>query len=74
MLEFKAVTRKWGNSIGITIPNEVVEEGHIKTKEDVKVLIVEKKVNLKKVFGSLRLKEPTQRIKDKMRSGWEPTH
>lgn len=73
MLEFKAVPRKWGNSIGITLPNEVVEEGGIKTKKEIEVLIVEKKIDLKKIFGSLKLKEPTQKIKDEMRAGWEPT-
>jgi len=71
MLEFKAIPRKWGNSIGITLPNEIVEEGDIKTKKEINILIIEKKVNLKEIFGSLKLKEPTQKIKDKMRAGWK---
>ena len=44
MLEFKAIPRKWGNSIGITLPNEVIEKGKIKTKSEIEVLIVNKKV------------------------------
>ena len=71
MLEFKATPRKWGNSIGITLPNEIVEEGRIKTKKEIEILIIDKKVDLKKIFGSLQLKEPTQKIKDEMRAGWE---
>jgi len=74
MLEFKAIPRKWGNSIGITLPNEIVEEGKIKTQKEIDVLIVEKKVDLEKIFGSLDLREPTQKIKDEMRAGWEPEH
>ena len=70
MLEFKAVPRKWGNSIGITLPSEIVEEGRLKSDKEIKVLIVEKEVNLKEIFGSLKLKEPTQKIKDEMRAGW----
>lgn len=34
--------------------------------------LTEKKVDLKKIFGSLKLKEPTQKLKDEMRAGWEP--
>jgi len=74
MIEFKAMPRKWGNSIGITLPNEVVEAGNIKTQKEIIVIVKEKKVNLKKIFKSLKLKEPTQKIKDKMRDGWKPEH
>ncbi|MDD5651161.1 MAG: hypothetical protein PHF86_12225 [Candidatus Nanoarchaeia archaeon] len=70
MLEFKAIPRKWGNSVGITLPNNIVSEGKIKNKKEIEVLIIEKKVNLKDIFGSLDLKEPTQKIKNDMKSGW----
>lgn len=70
MLEFKAIPRKWGNSIGITLPNDIVSEGKIRNKKEIEVLIIEKKVNLKDIFGSLDLKEPTQKIKNDMKSGW----
>ena len=43
-------------------------------RKEIGVLIVEKKVDLKKIFESLKTKESTQKIKDKMRAGWEPTH
>ena len=72
MLKFKAIPRKWGNSIGITLPNEIVEEGNIKTEKEIDILVIEKRVDLRKIFGSLKLKEPTQKIKDEMRAGWEP--
>jgi len=71
MLKFKAIPRKWGNSIGITLPIEIVEEGNIKTEKEIDILVIEKRVDLRKIFGSLKLKEPTQKIKDEMRAGWE---
>jgi antitoxin component of MazEF toxin-antitoxin module len=71
MLKFKAIPRKWGNSIGITLPLEIVEEGNIKTEREIEILVIEKKIDLSKIFGSLNLKEPTQKIKNEMRAGWE---
>ena len=68
MLEFKAIPRKWGTSIGITFPSKIVEKGNIKAEKEIVILVVEKKVKLKKIFGSLKLKEPTSRIKEKMKS------
>lgn len=74
MLEFKTITRKWGNSIGITLPNEIVEKANIKPKKVLDVLILEKKVDLKKIFGTLKIKESGQKIKNEMRAGWNPEH
>lgn len=71
MLKFKAIPRKWGNSIGITLPNEVVEQGNIKTEKEVEILVIEKKVDLSKIFGSLNIKSSTQKIKDELKLGWE---
>ena len=74
MLEFKTVARKWGNSIGITLPNDIVEKANIKPERIIEVFISEKKVDLKKVFGTLKIEESGQKIKEKMRSGWKPEH
>jgi len=71
MLKFKAIPRKWGNSIGITLPSEIVEEGNIKAEKEIEILVLEKKVDLNKIFGSLKLEESTQKIKDEMRASWE---
>lgn len=74
MLEFNAVTRKWGNSIGVTLPSKIIEDGKIQPNKEIKFLVVEKKVDLRKIFGSLKLKKSTQKIKDEMREGWDPEH
>lgn len=70
MLEFKTTTKKWGNSIGITIPNNIVNKGKIKTEKEIEVIIIDKKIDLSKIFGSLKLKQDTQKIKDEMKAGW----
>ena len=71
MLKFRAMPKKWGNSIGIILPSEIVEEGDIKAEREIDILVIEKRLDLRKIFGSLKLKEPTQKIKDEMRAGWE---
>lgn len=67
MLEFKAIPRKWGNSIGITLPNNIVEEGKIKENKEIQVLIVEQTGVLKKTFGTLKMKKSAQEIKNEIR-------
>src|SRR3989338_1959039 len=39
MEQFEATTKKWGNSLGITIPSEIIKEEKIKPNEKVNVLI-----------------------------------
>ena len=70
MIECKTVTRKWGNSIGITLPKEVVEDAKIKENEKVVVLILKQNKNLNKMFGLLkgRLKQSAQQLKDELRA------
>lgn len=71
MIEFETVTRKWGNSLGIAIPREIIEKAHIKPNKELKIFIPEKNINLSKVFGTLDIKEPTQKILEKIREGEE---
>ena len=66
-------SRKWGNSVGIAIPNEIVERERIKPGEELIVDIRRKRdVNeLQKLFGSVRFKKSAQEIKDELRRGWK---
>lgn len=69
MIEIEAIARKWGNSIGIALPKEVIEKANIKLDKRLRIFIPEKSVNLAKVFGTLKIDEPTQSILDKIREG-----
>ncbi len=71
MKEFEAKPKKWGNSLGVTIPKEIVEEEGVSTGKKVKVFILGRKKDVKDVFGSLEWRKPTQKIMDEIDKGWE---
>ncbi len=70
MAEMEAMTRKWGNSLGITLSKEVVEEEHL--HENQKVLVEIKKIaDIKDFFGAFKFSKSAQQLKDEMREGWK---
>ena len=72
MSEVECVARKWGNSLGIVIPHEIVQEEQIVEDETIFVAI-KKKHKAKEFFGLLagEWKKPTQEMKNEMRRGWQ---
>ena len=71
MIELEVKARKWGNSIGISLPKDVIEKANIKPNKEVRLLIQDKKIDLSKVFGTLKINKPTQEILDEIREGEE---
>ena len=72
MEQFEATTKKWGNSLGITIPAEIIKEEKIKPNEKVNVLIFkDSKKAFKGVFGTLKLKMPTQKAMEEIDEGYD---
>ena len=70
MVETEVKTRKWGSSIGVVLPKEVVDEIGIKPDETIKINI-RKLIKVKDVFGMFpEWKRPTQEIKNEARVGW----
>jgi hypothetical protein len=69
MIELETVTRKWGNSIGITLPKEAVEKNKLKENEKIQVLICRQKPILKETFGMFKgkWKKSGQQIKNEIR-------
>lgn len=49
-MELKVRPRKWGNSIAIIIPKNIVDENNINTEEDT-VVEFKKKATAKNLFG-----------------------
>ena len=71
MQVFETTPKQWGNSLGITIPKEVVDKEHLYTGKTVRVLVVADRQNeLRKVFGSLKLKMPTQKAMEEIDRGY----
>lgn len=70
MTEAECTTRKWGNSLGIIIPREVVEKEHL--HEDQSVMVdIKKKYTVKEFFGMIpNLKKSTEEMKKEMKKGW----
>jgi len=66
----KATVKKWGNSVGILLPKEVVERENIKVDKEIFFDIV-KKADLTNVFGSLERKMSGQDFKNMVRRGWK---
>ena len=70
--EIKAITRKWGNSIAVVIPNEIVSKKNIKENTEVTISIEKTRPKAGALwgFGKGRFKKSTQEIKDELRAGW----
>ncbi|MBS3150935.1 AbrB/MazE/SpoVT family DNA-binding domain-containing protein [Candidatus Woesearchaeota archaeon] len=71
MLEVELKIRKWGNSFGVVLPNEIVKKNKLKEGSTIEIFIPEpKKVDFEKIFGTAHFKKSTQQLKDEMREGW----
>ncbi len=70
MSESAARVRKWGNSIGVTIPKEIADKEKIKPNDDV-IFSVRKVKPIAELFGTVKFKKPTQKIIDELKKGWE---
>ncbi len=70
MAEVIVTARKWGNSIGATLPAETVKKEKIKPNDKL-VLEVRKIVPIKELFGTFKTNKSTQQIKDELRAGWD---
>ena len=70
MVLVKARIREWGNSLGIIIPQEKVEEAGLVKNQEVTIEVrVENPV--KAAFGSLKgWKIDAQKVKDELRKEW----
>ena len=73
MQVFETRPKQWGNSLGITIPKDVVRKAHLSGRKEVRVLILplEAQKNLRKAFGTLQCTKPTQQIMDEIDEGYE---
>lgn len=70
-MEIVAKPKKWGNSMGVIIPKEIVEKEKITMKDEL-ILHIEKKKNKEKARlmkdGYLEMKEEFRKVN----RNWEP--
>jgi len=71
--QIKAIARKWGNSIAIVIPKEIVDKERIKEDEEIIIEVKKRRPKAGVLFGKFpQLKKwSTQELKDEARKGWE---
>ena len=70
MATAEVVLKKWGKSIGIILPKELIKEEALRENERIIINVV-KEADLTKLFGSLKRKLSGQEFKDLVREGWE---
>lgn len=67
MQAFETTPKQWGNSLGITIPKDVVDKEQLSPGKRMRVFVVaDRRSELRKVFGSLKLKMPTQKAMEEI--------
>ena len=69
ILRVRGVVRRIGNSLGLIIPWEEVQKHKIK-EGDVVELEVERRVNLREMFGAFEFSKSSQEMKDQARAEW----
>lgn len=72
MEAFEAMPKQWGNSIGITIPKEIIDKEEISLNKKIKIVIINNEMDsIRKTFGTLKIKKPTQKIMDEIDEGYD---
>ena len=69
-MNIQTTVKKWGNSVGIILPKEIVEMEKIKVNERILINIV-READLTNIFGSLKKGISGQEFKDMVRKGWK---
>ena len=63
MMEIKAKTKKWGNSIGVLIPKEVIRRENIKPEQEITLMISKKPITKgRDIWGTLKFKKSTEQL------------
>ncbi len=67
----EVMTKKWGNSIGVVLPRELIEKQHIKENQKIIINVI-READLSDIFGSVKgkLKMSGQKLKDLAKEGW----
>ena len=67
-------TKYWGNSLGIIIPSEMVDEFSLNPGDEVVIELHKKQNVLKELFGTIKFKKSTKEIlnevREELKSKW----
>ena len=66
-----AKPKKWGNSLGIILPADLVKEKRWTTEDEVRLIVMPKGFgSLQRLQGKLKTDKTVQQLKDDAREGW----
>ena len=69
-MQAKAKLKKWGSSLGLIVPAEIVKKEDLREGEEI-VVDIRKRKTLEDIFGSLKdWKIDSQKMKDEARRDW----
>jgi len=66
VIELKTKLRRWGNSLGIVVPQKIVEKEKAREGDEITILFRKKKPNLKKLLGAHKFSKPTEQLMKEM--------
>ena len=67
----EVIVKKWGNSMGIVLPKEIVESKNLKENDKIRLEIV-KEADLTPIWGLIKKRKMNgQQFKDMVRKGWK---
>lgn len=70
-MAIEVVLKKWGNSMGVVLPKEMVRREELKENQRLLIEVI-KEADLTDIFGTLKRKMSGQEFKDMVRQGWKP--
>ena len=70
MKEIETKAKKWGDSIAIIIPKEIVKKEGIKVNQKLHI-ILKKEIDFSDVFGKWKTKKTAQQLKDESKEDWD---
>ena len=72
-MEVETKTKKWGSSLGIIIPKEIVRKERIQEGQEIKIdILSKKKTTGADIFGKLKFKKPIQILLNETDKDFEP--
>ena len=71
-MEIETKTRRWGSSLGIIIPKELVKEERLREGQEIRIdILSRKKTTGADIFGKLKFKKPIQILLDETDKDFE---
>jgi len=66
----EVIVRKWGNSMGVILPADLIRKNHLKDNDRILIGII-KTADLSHLFGTLNRDMSGQQFKNMVREGWK---